>query len=81
LPKNLSSNPINLHKEVKYELVEPEIAPGTIVEGDMLDAVSSLNFSYNDLKNEKNFSKLPPRKYLKTIIDPNTSFIRVDPQT
>jgi hypothetical protein len=80
-PRKSSTNLVNLQKEEKYDLVEPEIPPGVIVEGDMLGAIPSLKFTDHDLSDEKKFPDLAPRKYLKTFIDPETSFIRVEPKT
>jgi hypothetical protein len=74
-------NPVNLQKEAKYELMEPKIPRGVIVEGDMLGAMSSLKFVDHDLSNEKKFLDLAQRKYLNTFIDPETSFIIVEPKT
>jgi hypothetical protein len=72
---------VHLQKEAKYPLVEPEIPLGVIVEEDMLGAVLSLKFTDHDLSDEKKFPELSPNKYLRTFIDPETSFIRVEPKT
>jgi hypothetical protein len=50
--------------------VELEIPLGVIVEGDMLGEILSLKFVDHDLSDEKKFSDLALRKYVKTFIDP-----------
>jgi hypothetical protein len=47
----------------------------------MLGVVSNLKFADHDLSDEKKFPDLSLRKYLRTFIDPETSFIIVDPNT
>jgi hypothetical protein len=61
--------------------MEPKIPPRVIVEGDMLGAVSSLRFVDHEFSDEKKFPDLASRKYLRTFIDLETTFIRVEPKT
>jgi hypothetical protein len=80
-PRKLSTKPVNLQKEVKYDLLEPKVLPGVITEGDMLGAIPSLKFIYHNLLKKKKFLDLSQRKYMNTFIDPEMSFIRVEPKT
>jgi hypothetical protein len=54
-PRKMTVKPVRLQKEAKYELVEPEIPPGVIVEEDMLGAVENMKFADHDLSDEKKF--------------------------
>jgi hypothetical protein len=80
-PRKPSTNLVNLQKEAKCDLVEPKIPSGVIVEGDMLRAIPSLKFVDHDLSEDNKFLDLDPRKYLNKFINPETSFIRVEPKT
>jgi hypothetical protein len=52
-----------------------------MVEGDMLGAVLSLKFVDHDLEDTKKYPEIAPKNYLRTLIDLETSFIRVEPKT
>jgi hypothetical protein len=69
-PRKLTTKLVRLQKEAKYELVEPEIPPGVIIEEDMLGIMENLKYANHDLSNEKKFLELALKKYLKTIIFP-----------
>jgi hypothetical protein len=69
IPPRKDTNPINLSKDAKYELVEPEIPPGVIVEEDMLGLILSLKYADHDITDKKKFMKLASSKYLKSYIN------------
>jgi hypothetical protein len=58
---------VNLQKDTKYPLVEPEIPEGVIVEEDMLGLIPSLKYVDHDITDENKFPELVPSKYLEEI--------------
>ena len=51
LPRNDTKKPINLLKDAKYDLVEPKILAGVIVEEDLLGLIPSLKYVDHDITN------------------------------
>jgi hypothetical protein len=54
-PRKDTTKPINLSKDTKYELVEPEIPPGVIMEEDMLGLIPNLKYVDHDITMRRNF--------------------------
>jgi hypothetical protein len=69
-PRKPTTKQVKLPKEPKYELVEPEIPPGVIIEGDMLGTVGNMKFADHDLEDIKKFPELAPDKYMHTKLSP-----------
>jgi hypothetical protein len=61
---------VNLQKEPKYELIEPEIPQGVIIEEYMLDDVGSLRYANHNLKDMNKFPELAPKKYRSVRLTP-----------
>jgi len=71
---------VKLQKELKYELVEPEIPLGVIIKDDMLNAVGSLRYANHDLTNMNKFPKLAPNKYKIIRLTLDSQEIIVEPK-
>jgi hypothetical protein len=67
-PRKPTTKQVKLPKETKYELVEPEIPPGVIIEGDMLGTIGNLKYADHDLEDVKKFPELEIDKYMHTKI-------------
>jgi hypothetical protein len=64
-----TTKPVNLQKDVKYPLMEPNIPHGVIVEGDMLGMIPQLKYVDHDITDKKKFSELALHKYFKSYIN------------
>jgi len=51
-PRKSPKKMVNLQKDMKYTLVEPEILEGVILEGDMLCLIHGLKYDGQDITNE-----------------------------
>jgi hypothetical protein len=80
LPVKDTINPINLSKYTKYELVEPEILDGVIVEEDMLGLIPRLKYAYHDIIDEKKFLELASSKFLKRYIIQEKKLVVIEPE-
>jgi hypothetical protein len=74
-----TGNQDKLPKELKYEIVEPEIPPGLIIEGDMSGTIENLNFADHDLVDIKKFPELGPDKYMRTKLIMDSQVVIVEP--
>jgi len=78
-PRKDTTNPINLLKDAKYELVEPEIPLGVIMEEDMLGLILNLKYAGHDIMDERKFLELALSNYLKSYLSAKNNMVVIEP--
>jgi hypothetical protein len=79
-PRKDTTNPVNLSKDGKYKLVEPEIPPRVIVEEDMLGLIPSLKYVDHDSMDKKKFAEVVSSNYLKRYISAEKKLVVIEPE-
>jgi hypothetical protein len=78
-PRNPSTKQFKLPKKLKYEIFEPKIPVGVIIEENMLGVVGNLKFVDHKLAYIKKFLELALDKYMHTKIIPYSQEFIVEP--
>jgi hypothetical protein len=79
-PKKTKTKHVKLPKEPNYELFEPKIPPGVIIEGYMLGMIRNMKYVDHDLVVVQKFLELATEKYMCTKIHLDSQIVIVEPQ-